>query len=239
MEISQLKRGLIVSCQATREEPMHGPQFMARMALASEIGGAVGVRVNGVDDICAAKELIKIPVIGIIKRDYPGTPVRITPTLREIREVAETGAEIVAVDCSFRKRPDDSTSPQLIAAAKREFPEMLFMADIATVEEGKFAWENGADIVASTLAGYPKPEDHFEGMIEFIPPSLEIIGELAQVVKCPIIAEGRMATAENAVKALALGAHCAVIGWSITRPQIIARNMVNTINQYLDGVQEK
>lgn len=240
MEISELKRGLIVSCQATKEEPMHGPQYMARMALAAEIGGAVGVRINGVDDILAVKELTSLPVIGIIKRDYPGTPVRITPTMKEIREVFETGAEIVAVDCTFRKRPDGMQVDELIKTAKREFPHLLFMADVMTLEEGVFAWKSGADIVASTLAGYPKPEDNYQGAIEFIPPSLEIVGELAKAVKCPVICEGRVATAENAVKALKLGAHCAVIGWSITRPQIITRNIVNTINEYLEpnGLKE-
>lgn len=233
MKISELRRGLIVSCQATAEEPMHGPEFMARMALASEMGGAVGVRINSVPDIVAVKKLVKIPVIGIIKRDYPGSQTRITPTMREFREVYETGAEIVAVDSTFRKRPDEMTVASLIAMAKKECPNVLFMADIATVEEGVFAYENGADIVATTLAGYPVDPGSSPMKIEFIPPSLDIVGELAKAVKCPVICEGRVGTVDNAIRALELGAHCVVIGWAITRPQIITLHMVEKIDKYL------
>lgn len=234
MKIEDLKRGLIVSCQATKEEPMHGSDYMAHMALAAQMGGAVGVRINSVSDIRAAKELINIPIIGIIKQDYEGTPVRITPTLKEILAVYEAGAEIVAVDCTFRKRPSDIKIPELIEITKKECPGMLFMADVETLEEGIFAAENGADIVASTLAGYPKGPS--ETPIEFISPSLDIVGELAKHVKVPVIAEGRMGSAENAIKALKLGAHAAVIGWGITRPQIITQKIVMEINEYLESI---
>jgi len=235
MKTEDLKRGLIVSCQATAEEPMHGPQFMARMALATEEGGAVGVRVNSVVDIVAVKELVKIPVIGIIKQDYPGTPVRITPTMKEIREVYNAGADIVAVDCSFRKRPDDMGIEELIEKTKSECPGLLFMADICTLEEGVFACENGTDIVATTLAGYPKNPEKSELPIEFIPPSLEIVGELVSAIKAPVIAEGRIWSAENAIKAMQLGAHSAVIGASITRPQIITLKIVTEITKHLEN----
>jgi len=236
MRIEELRRGLIVSCQAAQDEPLHGSAFMARMALAAEIGGAIAVRINSAADIIAVKETVKIPVIGIIKRDYPGTPVRITPTMKEIREVCETGADIVAVDCTFRERPDGIDPGELIKAAKSEYPGILFMADIMNLEEGISAWENGADIVASTLAGYPGDFSKSKVPIEFLPPSLELVSELAATVSVPVIAEGRIWSAENAVKALRLGAHAAVIGASITRPQIITLRMVTEINEYLSGI---
>lgn len=233
MKIDELKRGLIVSCQATPEEPLHGSLFMARMALAAEIGGAVGVRVNSVVDIEAVKDAVKIPVIGIIKQDYPGSYVRITPTLKEIRAVYEAGAEIVAVDCTFRKRPDEMEVAALIEAVKRECPGILFMADIRDFEEGVFAWQNGADIVATTLAGYPDDLSSSEVPLEFMPPSLDLVSELAGTVKVPVIAEGRIWSAENAVKALQNGAFAVVIGASITRPQVITQRIVSQISEYL------
>ena len=236
MKIEELKRGLIVSCQATPEEPMHGPEFMARMALAAEMGGAVGVRVNTVVDIVAVKRLVRIPVIGIIKQVYPGSATYITPTMKEIRAVYETGAEIVAVDCSFRKRPDEMDLAVLIETAKRECHGLLFMADVMTFDEGVFAWRNGADIVASTLAGYPEDRSKSDVPIEFLPPSLELVGELVNAVEVPVIAEGRIWSAENAVKALKLGAHAAVIGASITRPQVITLKIVTEIEEYLKNV---
>jgi len=233
MKIDELKRGLIVSCQATPEEPLHGAQYMARMAVAAEMGGAVGVRVNSVVDIKAVKETVKIPVIGIIKQDYPGSYVRITPTMKEISAVYESGAEIVAIDCTFRKRPDGMEVGELIKTVKQKYPNLLFMADISTYEEGVFAWQNGADIVATTLAGYPDDLAKSETPIEFIPPALELVGELARTVKVPVIAEGRIWSAESAVKAIEHGAYSVVIGAAITRPQIITLRMVTEINGHL------
>ena len=234
MKIEDLKRGLIVSCQATPEEPLHGPQFMARMALAAEIGGAVGVRINSAIDIAAVKEIVKLPIIGIIKQDYPGSYVRITPTLKEIRAVYEAGADIVAVDCTFRERPDGMDVASLIANVKREFPELLLMADIRDFEEGIFAWKQGADIVATTLAGYPDDLTKSDVPLEFMPPSLDLVCELADAVDIPVIAEGRIWSSENAVKALKNGAHAVVIGASITRPQVITQRIVSEINGYLN-----
>jgi len=233
MKIEELKRGLIVSCQATPEEPLHGPLFMARMALAAEIGGAVGVRINSTVDIMAVKQTVKLPVIGIIKQDYPGSCVRITPTLKEIRAVYEAGAEIAAVDCTFRERPDGMEVAVLIETVKREFPDRLFMADIRDFKEGVFAWQHGADIVATTLAGYPDDLTKSDVPLEFMPPSLDLVSELAEAVKVPVIAEGRIWSAENAVKALQNGAHAVVIGASITRPQVITQRIVSEISEWV------
>lgn len=61
---------MIVSCQALEDEPLHSSFIMARMALAAEQGGAKGIRANSAEDITAIKELIDLPVIGIVKRDY-------------------------------------------------------------------------------------------------------------------------------------------------------------------------
>ena len=68
--LEQIKGGLIVSCQALEEEPLHGSEIMARMALAAQLGGAVGIRANTVADILAIRKLVDLPVIGIIKKEY-------------------------------------------------------------------------------------------------------------------------------------------------------------------------
>ncbi|MFL7577567.1 N-acetylmannosamine-6-phosphate 2-epimerase, partial [Escherichia coli] len=84
--LDSLKGKLIVSCQALENEPLHSPFIMSRMALAAAQGGAAGIRANSVADISAIKEIVSLPMIGIIKRDYPGSEVFITATLREVDE---------------------------------------------------------------------------------------------------------------------------------------------------------
>ena len=62
----KFKGNLIVSCQALPEEPLHSSFIMSKMALAAAMGGAQGIRANTVEDICAIKAEVDLPVIGII-----------------------------------------------------------------------------------------------------------------------------------------------------------------------------
>ena len=103
--LDSLKGKLIVSCQALENEPLHSPFIMSRMALAAAQGGAAGIRANSVADISAIKEIVSLPMIGIIKRDYPGSEVFITATLREVDELMTVEPEIIALDATARPRP--------------------------------------------------------------------------------------------------------------------------------------
>lgn len=68
--VGEIKKHLIVSCQALEDEPLHSSLIMSRMAVAAMQGGAKGIRANSVKDIEAIKKAVPLPVIGIIKRDY-------------------------------------------------------------------------------------------------------------------------------------------------------------------------
>ena len=81
-KIEKLRGKLIVSCQALPHEPLHSSFIMGRMARAAKEGGAWGIRANTREDISEIRLQVDLPVIGIVKRDYPGSSVYITPTMR-------------------------------------------------------------------------------------------------------------------------------------------------------------
>ncbi len=70
---------------------------MPLMAKAAAQSGAVGIRANTVRDITQIKEVVALPVIGIIKKDYEGTPMYITVTMKEVDALVACGVDIVAV----------------------------------------------------------------------------------------------------------------------------------------------
>lgn len=120
--LDSLKGKLIVSCQALENEPLHSPFIMSRMALAAAQGGAAGIRANSVADISAIKEIVSLPMIGIIKRDYPGSEVFITATLREVDELMTVEPEIIALDATARPRPGGQTLEETGHADPRSLP---------------------------------------------------------------------------------------------------------------------
>ena len=99
-KIEQLHGRLIVSCQALPQEPLHSSFIMGRMALAAKQGGALGIRANTKEDIREIQSQVDLPVIGIVKRDYPDSKIYITPTLKEVQELMEVRPEIIALDAT-------------------------------------------------------------------------------------------------------------------------------------------
>ena len=82
--LEKIKGGLVVSCQALPDEPLHSSFIMGRMALAAKQGGAVGIRAQSKEDIMEIKKTVDLPVIGIVKRNYPDSDIYITPTKKPI-----------------------------------------------------------------------------------------------------------------------------------------------------------
>lgn len=212
---------LIVSSQALKDEPLYGPEIMAKMARAAAIGGAVAIRANGASDIRAIKKEVDLPIIGLVKRDYPDSDVYITATKKEIDELLAVGVSMIALDATFQTRPNGESLETLIRYLKEKGQRI--MADISTLEEGKLAARIGVDCVSTTLSGYTSYSRQLDE------PDFQLIEELSQQVKIPVIAEGRVSTPEQAKKALECGAYAVVVGSAITRPQLITESFVKQI----------
>jgi N-acylglucosamine-6-phosphate 2-epimerase len=226
--IEQLRDGLIVSCQALEDEPLHGSSFMAAMAKAAQVGGAKGIRANGPDDIAAIRQAVDLPVIGIFKQFHPQAEVYITPTFDSAQAVVKAGADIVALDATPRLRPDHVEVSAMINRIKAELGVPV-LADISTLEEGIAAAEMGADLIATTLVGHTPYTAHQR---EF---DTEIIRTLAQSIKVPVIAEGGLWSPDEALRALEAGALAVVVGSAITRPQLITKRFVKKLQKYRKG----
>ena len=204
---AQIKGGLIVSCQALETEPLYTKEggVMPLMAKAAAMSGAVGIRANTVRDITQIKQVVDLPVIGIIKKDYPGTPMYITVTMKEVDELVACGVDILAVQGTGALRPDGSTSAEFIRAIKAKYPDQLLMADCDNFENAMLCAEAGADFVGTTMRGYT-PETQGINDIDF-----EFVHKLATECPAKIIAEGHIHYPEQAVKALEAGAFCVVL----------------------------
>ncbi|MGG7325396.1 N-acetylmannosamine-6-phosphate 2-epimerase [Clostridium baratii] len=216
-----IKNNLIVSCQALEDEPLHSAFIMGRMARAAKEGGAVAIRAQGVDDIIEIKRVTNLPVIGIIKRNYKDSEVFITPTEKEIKELIETGCEMIALDATNRTRPNNEKIKDLLELIHKS--KRLAMADISTYEEGIKAQEMGFDCISTTLSGYTSYSTQSD-KVDF-----KLLEELVKDCSIPVICEGRIYTPEELKEAFDIGAYSVVIGGAITRPQQITERFVKAI----------
>ncbi|TCZ78736.1 N-acetylmannosamine-6-phosphate 2-epimerase [Paenibacillus albiflavus] len=223
--INKINKGLIVSCQALEHEPLFGADIMAKMATAAEMGGAVCIRANSVIDIAAIKKVTSLPIIGLIKRDYEDSEIFITPTLREVKELMDVGVDIIALDCTRRKRPNNETLEEIVEYMKQHGQKI--MADISTLEEAIYAESIGIDCVSTTLSGYTPYSPQQSG------PDFQLLKDTVAKLNIPVIAEGKIFMPSEAIQMLNLGAYAVVVGSAITRPQLITERYVNDIRKAL------
>ena len=207
--LNSLSQGLIVSCQAPTDSPLHEPSAIAAIAQAAILNGAAGVRIDTPAHVKAVRERVESPIIGLWKQQIPGYEVYITPQFQHAEAIAQAGADIIAIDATLRERPGAETVETLITRIHDELGKPV-MADVDTIESAIAAAAAGADIVGTTLYGYTAQTENFA------PPGFDLLTQIVELISVPAICEGGIASPQQAKHALALGAYAVVVGTAIT-----------------------
>lgn len=218
--LSRLRGSLIASCQPVRGGVFDEPELVALFARAAIAGGCAGLRVEGLADLRAVRAVTELPVVGLVKYEPAGERLFITPALKDVQDLADAGADIIAFDATARERP--VPVQELIRAIHTR--GLLAMADVATAAEGVAALQADADFVASTLSGYtldspPGPE-----------PDFALLSELHSA-GARVVAEGRITTPEQAAEAIKRGAFAVTVGTAISRPELISESFATAIRE--------
>jgi N-acetylmannosamine-6-phosphate 2-epimerase/N-acetylmannosamine kinase len=215
----RFKGALVVSCQPVPGGPFDDPASVVRFALAAQNSGARALRIEGVANVAAVAAACSLPIIGLVKRDLPDTPVRITPWIEDVNALSEAGATIIAFDATARVRPVPVKALVETVHARGH----VAMADIATMDEARNASALGADIIGTTMAGYmeagPPPRA----------PDISLVTEACRLGK-PVFAEGRYNEPRLAAAAIRAGAAAVVVGSAITRPEHITQWFVEAVS---------
>lgn len=226
--VESLHQGLIVSCQAPIDSPLHEPSAIAAIAQVAGNQGAVGVRIDTPEHVKAVRQRCSSPIIGLWKQQLPGYRVYITPQFHHAVAIAQAGADIIAIDATLRNRPNGETVTSLIEQIHVELGKPV-MADVDTVEAAIAAEAAGADIVATTLYGYTAQTNHLS------PPGFDLLTQMVRRLQIPAICEGGISSPQMARQALNLGAYAVVVGTAITGID----HQVKTYQQALSASQGK
>ena len=217
--MTNLPKGLIVSCQAPVNSPLHDPYVIAAMAQAAVNNGAVAVRIDTPIHIQAVRQKVQVPIIGLWKQIITGSDVYITPQFHHAVAVSEAGADIIAIDATTRNRPGDEKLADIITLIHQKLNKPV-MADVDTYEAAQLAVNAGADIVGTTLFGYTKETQ------DFSPPGWELLTKIIENLDTFVICEGGVSSPEMARKALDLGANAVVVGGAITGIDLLVKAYV-------------
>ncbi|OBQ05345.1 MAG: N-acetylmannosamine-6-phosphate 2-epimerase [Anabaena sp. LE011-02] len=217
-----LPKGLIVSCQAPVNSPLHDPYVIAAMAQAAVNNGAVAVRIDTPSHIQAVREKVQVPIIGLWKQVITGSDVYITPQFHHAVAVAEAGADIIAIDATTRNRPGDEKLADIITLIHDQLNKPV-MADVDTYEAAQLAVNAGADIVGTTLFGYTAQTKNFS------PPGWELLTQIIENLDTFVICEGGVSSPQMAKKALDLGANAVVVGGAITGIDLLVKAYISTL----------
>ncbi|WP_312992581.1 putative N-acetylmannosamine-6-phosphate 2-epimerase [Rhizobium populisoli] len=220
-------QGLVVSCQPVPAGPQDNADFVVGYAKAALASGAVALRIESIAYVSAVRAVTDAPIIGLIKRDLPDSPVRITPFVADVEALADAGADIIAFDATDRVRP--ASIQALIGAVKAK--GRAAMADCSCLDDARYALAAGVDFVGTTLSGYvggPEPRE----------PDLTLISAI-RALTSNVIAEGRIRSPDQAADAVRAGASAVVVGSAITRTEHVTNWFNEAVSRALVDKDEE
>ena len=221
--MSLLKRGLIVSCQAVKGEPLYGYGIMHLFAKAAKEGGATGIRAL-VDDVDSIKDEVNLPVIGLVKEIYEDSEIYITPTKAEVDRLLATKCDVLCMDATLRSRPGGITLEELYAYARENANGREIMADVSTIEEAINADKIGFDYISTTMRGYTPYTKQYEI------PDVDFVKECKDKVKnAKVIAEGGVFEVSHMEAISKVNPYAVVVGSAITRPKVITERLLGAL----------
>lgn len=222
--MSLLKRGLIVSCQAVKGEPLYGYGIMHLFAKAAKEGGATGIRAL-VDDVDSIKNEVNLPIIGLVKEIYEDSEIYITPTKAEVDRLLATKCDVLCMDATLRSRPGGITLEELYAYARENANGREIMADVSTIEEAINADRIGFDYISTTMRGYTPYTKQYEI------PDVDFVQECKDKVKnAKVIAEGGVFEVSHMEAISKVNPYAVVVGSAITRPKVITERLLGALN---------
>lgn len=224
--LNKIHHKLIVSCQAEGDSPFNTPEGVANFAITAKMGGAGGIRSEGIAKTKLIRSLINLPLIGLIKDRYTDGSVRITRTFEEAQGILETGIDIIAIDGTSRI-VNGLTGPEFISVCRQKYPGICILADISTLEDAVVCINNGADAVSTCLRGFtPDTKKVINGKVD-----IDFIEKLiSEHPGYPVIAEGMINTPAVAGEITKLGVWSMVVGTAITRPHKVTEWYINALN---------
>ena len=215
---------IVASVQAPTGSPLANTESIVRLAEASLSEGVRVLRLEGIENIHHVHATFNVPIIGLIKRGYPGSEVFITATKREVCELLESDCKVIALDGTERSRSDGSSLAELVAMIHSN--GKLAIADCDTVKSVEHSAAAKADLIGTTLAGYTADSPHTSR------PDLAFLRKALAIAKRPVLAEGRYSRPEEVHSALRMGAKGVVIGGALNDPIKQTRTFVRTVENY-------
>lgn len=212
--LERIKDGLVVSCQADDGTPTDFTPMIVAFAKSAEMGGAVGLRLNGAEHTAAVRAQTNLPIMAIQKFYPPQGKVLITGDAAAIPPIIQAGADVIAFDASPRERPSSLTD--IITTIHDG--GALAMADLHRFEDAENAVKLGVDVLATTLSVFDLPD---------YVPDIDLIRRLVATYDLPVVAEGNFWTPDDIAKAFEAGAHAVVVGSVVSRPWRITEYLVH------------